>query len=431
MSNAIDGDLHEIIHMMLQRRGPSLIGYGELQCAIEKDCAYLIRTYVDAAPDPGSKKQRITEILSQVATAGGVRGEKEFIEAISGLDPYKPDRILDFLLAEGGDLEDTSIDGHTVLQRCITTGHGPCCGSTIQRLISRGANITVHTKDNQSVLHLAAAFKNPGALSVLLKSCRGRLSFNAYDTYGFTPLHYAVEAGDSGMILGLLHEGADDHLRTKSGLSILHIAAMNHSGIRLAPVSALQGLLSVQHLANLDVNIRCPQGRTPLHCAAAAKDLDAMRELVLAGADLDAADLTGTTALQMSARLVPLVQQALDAGHDVTRKIHQNKTLWHLLTLLHKRAKICKRIAELAALDPEHMPRVASDHTHCLQQLAEIEKRLHDEFSGYDMTQHLQDAQDIAHCNEFDYTELETYSFVATMKSTYEHLWTGMSARHM
>ena len=137
---------------------------------------------------------------------------------------------------------------------------------------------------------------------------------------------------------------------------------MHHGDFRLVSFSILQGLLVVKDRANLDVNIRGSQAKISLHYAAEVKDIDVMRELVFAGADLNAADSTGNTALQMSARLVPLVARALDAGHDVTRKIHGNRTLWHLLTLLHKREKICRRIQDLEALDPEHWPKVATDH---------------------------------------------------------------------
>ena len=429
MAYAIQYDLHNTAQLMLQKGGSSLLSFGELISAIEKDCAYVIQAYVDAAPDPGSRKQKCNEIISQVATLGGVRGEEGFMKAIRGLDPFRPDQTLDIALAEGGDLEDTCIDGLTVLQRCITKGHGPCSGWTTQRLINRGANIMRHTVENQSVLHLAAAFKNGAALSVLLQNCRGRLNLDAYDVHGFSPLHYAVGVGDNKMVLDLIQEGASEDLRTEGGLSILHIAAMHHGDFRLA-TSILQGLLAVKDMSNLDVNIRGPQGRTPLHYAAEAKDIDAMRELVLAGADLNAADSTGNTALQMSARLVPLVAHALDAGHDVTRKIHENKTLWHLLTLLHKREKICRRIQDLEALDPEQMPKVATDHKYCLQHLAEIQKRLHDEFSGYDMTQHLEDSRGVAQCYEFDYTELEKYNYIVTCRTTYSDLWTTFSAKY-
>lgn len=430
MAYAIRYDLHETARIMLQKGGSSLLGSGELISAIEKDCAWVIQAYLDAAPDPGSRKQKCNEIISQVATLGGVSGVEGFMKAMRGLDPFRPDQILDIALAEGGDLEDTCDDGLTVLQRCITKGLGPCSGWTTQRLISRGANIMRHTVENQSVLHLATVFENGAALSVLLQNCAGRLSLDAYDVHGFTPLHYAVAAGDHKMVLELIHKGgANQHLRTEGGLSILHIAAMHHGDFRLVPLSILQGLLAVKDKANHDVNIRGPQGRTPLHYAAEVKDIDAMRELVLAGADLDAADSTGNTALQMSARLVPLIARALEAGHDVTRKIHENKTQWHLLTLLHKREKICRRIQDLEALDPEDLPKVATDRKYCLQHLAEIEKRLHDEFSGYDMTQHLEDSKDVAQCYQFDYTELEKYNDIATHRAVYSNLWTKFSAR--
>ena len=221
MVYAIQYDLHDIVQIMLQKGGSSLLGLGELRSAIEKDCAYVIQAYVDAAPDPEFRKQKCNEIISQVATLGGVRSGKGFMKAMRGLDSFRSDQILGIALAEGGDLEDICIDGLTVLQRCITKGHGPCSGWTTQRLISRGANIMRHTVENQSVLHLAAVFKNGAALSVLLQNCRGRLNLDAYDVHGFTSLHYAVRVGDNKMVLDLIHEGANEYCKTVKVLEIL------------------------------------------------------------------------------------------------------------------------------------------------------------------------------------------------------------------
>ena len=271
----------------------------------------------------------------------------------------------------------------------------------IQRLLDFHANIAVLNTDGQSVVHLAAIFEYGDVITVLLQNGQGILDINAYDKRGMTALHYTTAAGHANSTLALLSAGADVTVRNTENQSVLHLAAGSHIKCRITAESALAVLLNLAP-PNMDVNVSCSRGARPLHYAAEQKDLEAMRLLVLSGADLKAEDSTGLSGLDLSACMVPLVQQALEKGQNVLFIIHEDKTLWHLLTLMHVRSKIIKRIGDLT--------QETRDRQYCLQHLREIDQRLDHEFAGYDITEYIATAQQMAQEQDFDYALLKKYT---------------------
>ena len=421
LESAIDNGFHDIAKGLLRDYGATLIRSSDLRAAIRSDCVYVVQEYLQAAPDLETRKARCNELLSMVVTEG-IPGWEEFAAAIAEKDAYRPDQVLDLVLAKGDGIEATDENGLTVLQRCIMRGHSPFGRYKIQRLLDRHADIAVLNKDRKSVLHLAAGLEYSDALLVLLRNGHGVLDVNAFDEHGMTPLHYAVGAPTGKATFFLLEAGADVTLSNSQGQTALHLAASSHSIFSMIPVSALNVLL-YKRPAGLDVNVRCSRGARPLHYAADQKDLEAMRQLVLSGADLEAIDSTGLSALDRSASLVPIIQQAPDQGQSVTSIIHENKTLWHLLTLMHTRAKISKRIEELVTMDLENLPQEAMDAKHCIRHLGEIDRRLDTEFAGYDLTNYRDNAQQVAQEQDFDYALLKQYN----MQQRWASGWTAFA----
>lgn len=381
---AIDMGFAELTREILRMQGPSLIGTSELHAAIEKDCVFVVQTYIEAAYNEVSRVQECN-VLLQIAATTSVRGYGGIAAALYDTDPYRPDQVLDFVLAAGGDLEAVDDRGLTILQQCVV-GHNPCCKYTIRRLLDRHANIEVLTGNGQSVLHLAAACGGTGAVEGLLQNRKGLLDINAFDEAGMTPLHYAIDNGNSFNALALIRDGADVDLNTRDGLTPLHIAARCRHSTRYVYGSALKTVLD-HSIIDTDIDIRDPWGMTPFHCAAEARDLEAMQLLILAGANLYAEDSTGTTGLQMSSRLIPLVQRALSDGLDVTIEIYENKTLWYLLTLMHERNKMAQRVKALAKMIAEKKSKFTMEYQGCQKRLAEIDERIIEDFGGCDLKQ--------------------------------------------
>lgn len=111
------------------------------------------------------------------------------------------------------------------------------------------------------------------------------------DDNGRTPLHHAVDAGDTETIKQLLADGHPLDPTDNYGLTPLHLAVWQDS-----PDVAE---LLLEHGAN--VQIQDEQGRTPLFLAIFVSNLDVAKSLVAHGASLQTRDYDGRTVLHSSA----------------------------------------------------------------------------------------------------------------------------------
>lgn len=108
------------------------------------------------------------------------------------------------------------------------------------------------------------------------------------DSFGRTPLHWAVDRGELELVVLLLERGASVTARDGAGLTPLHLAS------RSARV-----VLAERLLANCaPVDARTDDGATPLHFAAAAGRGPLVQLLLDHGADLNAERAGGSTPLR-------------------------------------------------------------------------------------------------------------------------------------
>ena len=120
----------------------------------------------------------------------------------------------------------------------------------------------------------------------------------------------AARAGDRAAVQKLLRDGADVNLAQGDGMSALHWAAVN-GDLALADV-LLQGGAIVTSRTRLG-------GYTPLALAAEAGHGAVVAALIKAGADVNAADTSGTTVLMLAASSgdVKTIRMLVDHGADV------------------------------------------------------------------------------------------------------------------
>jgi len=148
-------------------------------------------------------------------------------------------------------------------------------------------------------LHRAAAQEDLGELRKLLDSSA---SVDEKDPSGWTPLDWAVIAGNTDAASLLLDRGADPNARSQLDMTPLHWAAIKGRADMVGLLTRRGGRTDAR-----DVH-----GMTPLHDAA---DETVVQALLAAGAQLGAQDRRGMTPLH-TARRGAVAKAMLKAGAD-------------------------------------------------------------------------------------------------------------------
>ncbi|KAK4465531.1 ankyrin repeat-containing domain protein [Cladorrhinum samala] len=174
-------------------------------------------------------------------------------------------------------------------------------------------------------LHLVAFFELEAFIDPLLDT---KLEVNAADSGGNTPLYFAIRNVHLGTVRHLLQKGAVTNIRNSVGLTPLTLAASLASP---ASHAIIQELLC----AGADVNFSHLDGGTPFAVAVMLNNTPLFRLLLDNGADIEAVDVKGKTALSRAIQLLSYsslqtVEQVLDFGADIKTKDHKGRTALHL-----------------------------------------------------------------------------------------------------
>ena len=206
---------------------------------------------------------------------------------------------------------------------------------SVRWLVARGVSINIPS-GGAGILYLALSSSG----NVRVKMPFPLLSFlldhgaevNTVDLEGGTPLMWAAEYGQFGVVQALLAHGADPALRDKRGWTALDWAAqMGHDDVvallrdrlpmdiyeaaQFGDVSRLHTCLD----AGEDPNATDASGTTPLMKAATSGSLPTLRLLLERGADVCRTRKDGATALHFAAMNgdAPAAALLLDRGADI------------------------------------------------------------------------------------------------------------------
>jgi ankyrin repeat protein len=193
--------------------------------------------------------------------------------------------LIQLLLKNKADVNSQSSSGFTALMAAVYTKQPAFC----ELMLTNGADVNARTTDGQSALTIAV--KN-GALADLLLNHGAdpnvETQFNPERTPGrFTPLQFAVQAGNKDLATSLLAHGARIDPKNNDGWTPL-FDAISHQNLALVEL-----LLS----KNANPNSKDNSGETPLTLAVRLQgvgtSMQIVEQLLAHGADANVAPTSG------------------------------------------------------------------------------------------------------------------------------------------
>nr|CAH7713500.1 unnamed protein product [Callosobruchus chinensis] len=164
----------------------------------------------------------------------------------------------------------------------------------VKDLVNRGAsledaNIDAQDKEGKTPLHFAAQEGDFGMVQFFLD--RGA-KIEAKDKYGWTPLHFAASSNKFDVVKFLFDKNANIKARDTYGDTPLHVAAQYSNKLEI-----VEFLLDKN--AN-DINDVTNDRSTLLHVAVEGNKLDTVKFLLDRGADTEVKDIHGQTPLVLA-----------------------------------------------------------------------------------------------------------------------------------
>ncbi|HKE56347.1 MAG TPA: ankyrin repeat domain-containing protein [Pyrinomonadaceae bacterium] len=226
------------------------------------------------------KTPLLYSVVQYMSEAGGVISHPEVVK---------------LLLDRGADIKASDRAGDNALLISARVWQGPV--DIVRLLLAKGIDVNWQNNKGISALMIAAEKTKPDILNLLLEK---GVDLNLRDAEGATALDHAVSAGNTDIAKTILARGGHSKKEYKSQGDLI-TATTNFALLRAATTS---NFAEVKNLvaAGADINSRDHVGATPVMLTVeyGYGRVDVLTFLVDKGADLNALNINGETALMLA-----------------------------------------------------------------------------------------------------------------------------------
>ena len=209
-----------------------------------------------------------------------------------------------------------SVNGHTLLHVAVFADDA----EVINKVVAYGMNVNCYNEDGEVALHLAAKIGSLDAIRGLINAkatIDPRTHENLPESYQGpaptldhyqTPLHLAVEHGETDAVTLLMRAGANSNLRTGMGRTALELARLYNKQTVIDILTSKQCAsqpnyprsVSTRHVKSTKGRLSRLEANKLLLNAASTGDVDGIERALQAGANLEVRDNYGNSALLLA-----------------------------------------------------------------------------------------------------------------------------------